>query len=305
MAAITTSLLTVLEPGDHLLVQGVLYGGTMSWLAEELARNQIELTPVNALDRESWSKALKPNTKAFYCETISNPLVEVPDLQGIVRFCKQQGLVSMIDNTFASPVFYRPIEAGFDLALHSATKYLNGHSDIVAGVICSHQSWISKIRLKLNLYGGSLDPHACFLLQRGLKTLALRVPKQAENAMHLARFLSQSKRVRNVFYPGLECHSSHKNAKDNLSGFGGMLAFELDGSMEDCAAMCQRLRLPLYAPSLGGVESLITIPALTTHAAMSAVERHAIGIGDSLVRVSLGIESYHDLNEDFEQALKA
>ena len=229
--------------------------------------------------------------------------MDVIDLKAITRFAKENKIVSLVDNTFASPVNFRPCEVGFDLSLHSGTKYLNGHNDIVAGAVLGRTDLIEKITHKLNHLGGTLDPHACFLLHRGLKTLAIRVRCQNENALHLAQFLEKHPAVKNVNYPGLGSHSGHQRAKDLFEGFGGMLSFELKGGTDAADTFIKKLTIPIYAPSLGGVESLITRPALTSHSGMSPQDRAKIGITDELMRVSVGIESAEDIIEDFRQAL--
>jgi len=256
-------------------------------------------------DPDSWKEQLRPNTKAIYVETMTNPLLQVADLNAVVEFARAHNLLSLIDNTFASPVNFRPPEWGFDLSLHSCTKYLNGHSDIVAGAVIGRADLIEKITHKLNHLGGSLDPHACFLLHRGLKTLAVRVKYQNESALKIAQFLEKHPAVQNVNYPGLENHPRHQRARDLFDGFSGMLSFELKGGVQAAERFMQNTTLPIIAPSLGGVEMLITRPATTSHSGMSPEDRQALGISDSLIRVSVGIEATEDIIEDFDQALKA
>ena len=234
---------------------------------------------------------------------MTNPLLEVVDLPGVAAFCRERGLVSMIDNTCASPVNFRPVEHGFDLVVHSATKYLNGHSDIVAGVVAGKAALVQGAKHKLDHLGGSLDPHACFLLHRGLKTLALRVRHQGQTTLALARFLEGHAAVSRVHYPGLESHARHARARQLLSGFGGLLSFELRGGLAAAERFIAGLKIPANAPSLGGVESLVTRPATTSHAGLSAQERASLGIGDGLVRLSVGLEAVEDLVEDLERAL--
>jgi len=221
----------------------------------------------------------------------------------VVEFARAHGLVSIIDNTFASPVNYRPIEAGFDLVIHSATKYLNGHSDIVAGAVAGKRALIERIRHKANHLGGSLDPHAAFLLNRGLKTLALRVRCQNESALRLAQFLAQHPAVERVHYAGLQSHPRHARARKLFAGFGGVLSFELKGEAALADRFCARVRIPAIAPSLGGVHTLLTRPATTSHAGLSRDDRLRLGISDGLLRLSVGIEATEDLIEDFAQAL--
>ncbi len=303
MAAISGTLLTLLSPGDHLLVQDCLYGGTHDLLTQDLKRLGIRHSVLDSAGPDSWQAALLPETKAIYVETISNPLMQVCDLEAVAAFAKRHGLISLIDNTFASPINFRPFEWGFDLSLHSATKYLNGHSDIVAGVVIGSQAHVTAITHTTNHFGGSLDPHACFLLQRGIATLALRVRQQNASAMTLARALEAHPAVARVGYPGLESHPQHARASRLLDGFGGMLNFELSAGVDAAIACFEKLRIPIKAPSLGGIESLVTRPAVTSHVGMSAEARAKAGISDGLIRVSVGIEAAQDLVSDFEQAL--
>ena len=303
MAAISTTLMTVLSPGDHLLALAGLYGGTHDLLSNYLSRFGIDHDWVNGRDVSEWQKKLRPETKAFYVESITNPLMQVPDLPRVVDFATGNKLLSLIDNTFATPVNFRPIELGFDLVLHSATKYLNGHSDIVGGAVVGSGRLIKKITSNLNLLGGSMDPHTCFLLHRGIKTLVVRVRHQNTSAGKIAEFLDQNSSVKRVYYPGLAGCRGHSTAKSLFGGYGGMLSFELSGGEEDANRFIERLRLPIQAPSLGGVESLIVFPAKTSHAGLSAREREAIGIPETLIRFSVGLESASGLIADFEQAL--
>jgi cystathionine beta-lyase/cystathionine gamma-synthase len=304
MAAISTALLTVLSSGDHLLAQACLYGGTHDLITKDLAAFGISHDFIDANDPESWAQLLKPTTKAVYVETMTNPLLEVADLRAIVAFAKQHGLVSLIDNTLASPVNFRPLGIGFDLSIHSATKYLNGHSDIVAGAVIGSKTRITRITHRLNHLGGSLDPHAAFLLHRGMKTLAVRMRHQNASALRIAEFLAQHPAVASVNYPGLKTHPNHGRAVELFSGYGGVLSVELRGGVDAADRLITRARLPISAPSLGGVESLMTRPATTSHAGMSAADRRRLGISDGLVRISVGIEATEDLIADLAQALE-
>lgn len=303
MAAISTTLLSVLGAGDHVLAQNCLYGGTLDLLANEFPRLGIECTFINGLEPDSWPALLKPNTRAIYVEAISNPLLEVADLKAVVRFARDCRLVSIIDSTFATPVNFRPLDLGFDLVVHSATKYLNGHSDLVAGAVAGSRELIARITHRLNHLGGTLDPHAAWLLERGLKTLALRVRQQNQSALMIAKFLSGHSAVRRVNYPGLSTHPSHARAQELFEGFGGMLSFELAGDVEHTEAFMHRTRIPVIAASLGGVETLLTRPATTSHSGMTPEQRHEAGISDSLVRMSVGIEATDELIDDLAQAL--
>ena len=303
MAAITTSLLTVLEPGTHLLAQGGLYGGTHDFVTHELKRLGIEHDWIAGDDPDSWKRKVKQNTRAIYVESITNPLMEVPRLEEVVSFAREHDLLSLIDNTFATPVNFRPIEIGFDLVLHSATKYLNGHSDIVAGVLVGTRALVAEITSRLNYLGGSLDPHACFLLDRGIKTLPVRVRYQNESALQIARFLADHPAVVRVNYPGLEQSPGSATARSHFAGYGGMLSFEIKGDLERVESFLGRLRIPIVAPSLDGAETLVIRPAVSTHVGLSAEERAAIGISDALIRFSVGLEATDDLIEDLELAL--
>jgi cystathionine beta-lyase/cystathionine gamma-synthase len=303
MAAISTTLLSILSSGDHLLAQECLYGGTHNFITKDLETFGISYDFIDGDDPDSWKHKLKPNTKAIYVESMTNPLLQVADLKAIVEFAKTHGVISLIDNTFSSPVNFRPPEWGFDLSLHSCTKYLNGHSDIVAGAVIGHADLIEKVTHKLNHLGGSLDPHACFLLHRGLKTLAVRVKFQNESALKIAKFLEENPAIDTVNYPGLESHPMHQRAKELFDGFSGMLSFELKGDIQAADRFIQNTTLPISAPSLGGVESLITRPAITSHSGMSPEDRQTMGISDTLIRLSVGIEATEDIIEDFNQAL--
>jgi cystathionine beta-lyase/cystathionine gamma-synthase len=235
---------------------------------------------------------------------MSNPTLQVSDLKATVAFAKEHGLVSLIDNTFPSPINFRPAEWGFDVSLHSCTKYLNGHSDIVGGACIGRADLIEKITHKLNHLGGSMDPHAAFLLHRGMKTLALRVRYQNESAMKIARFLEAHPAIERVNYPGLESHPRHQRARDLFDGFSGMLSFEIKGGVAAAEGFMHKARLPIIAPSLGGVETLVTRPATTSHSGMSREDRARLGITDRLIRVSVGIEATEEIIEDFDQALR-
>jgi len=303
MAAITTALLSLLQSGDHLLIQDCIYGGTHTFVSQDAPRLGMSCDFIKGNEPETWAGKLRPETKAIYVETMTNPLLEVADMEAVVAFAKEYGLVSLIDNTFASPCNFRPLEIGFDIELHSATKYLNGHSDIVAGAVIGSGDYLEAMTHKLNRLGGSLDTHACFLLQRGLKTLALRMRQHDANGLELARFLSEHSAVARVNYPGLDTHPQYERARRLLAGAGGVVSFELHGGVEAAEQLVAGLELAVSAPSLGGVETLITRPATTSHVGLSVDERAAIGVGDGLLRVACGIEASVDLCADFAQAL--
>jgi cystathionine beta-lyase/cystathionine gamma-synthase len=304
MAAITTTLLTVLSAGDHLLAQSCLYGGTHDFVTREFKGLGLAADFIDADRPDSWGAQLKPNTRAVYVEAMTNPLLEVADLAAVVEFARSHRLLTIIDNTFASPVNYRPIAAGFDLSIHSATKYLNGHSDIVAGAVSGSSALIERIRHKANYLGGSLDPHAAFLVNRGLKTLVLRVRYQNESTLKLAQFLESHPAVTAVHYAGLKSHPRHERARRLFAGFGGVLSFELKGGARQADEFTSRVQIPAVAPSLGGVHTLVTRPATTSHSGLSPEDRQRLGISDGLLRLSVGVEATEDLLEDFAQALR-
>ena len=303
MAAISATLMTVLSSGDHFITLDCLYSGTHELTTKILPGYGISHSFVDGNDHASWERALKPNTKAIYVETLTNPLLQVADLVRIVEFARANKLVSLIDNTFASPINYRPADHGFDIVLESCTKYLNGHDDLVAGAVAGDAERIRPIKHKLDILGGTLDPHACFLLDRGLKTLAVRVRHQNASALRIATFLSEHAAVKHVNYPGLPSHKQHERAAELFAGFGGMISFEIKGGAESADRMFERLRIPALAVSLGGVESLIIRPAAAIHPNLSAEQRDASGISDGLIRLSVGLEATDDLIADFERAL--
>ncbi|HUE38413.1 MAG TPA: aminotransferase class I/II-fold pyridoxal phosphate-dependent enzyme [Candidatus Binatia bacterium] len=304
MAAISTTLLALLDAGDHLLAQNCLYGGTHNFITDDFPALGLEVDFIDGDAPDSWEPMLRPKTRAIYVETMSNPLLQIADLEAAVAFARRHRLISIVDNTFASPVNFRPAEHGFDLSLHSCTKYMNGHDDIVAGAVIGGRTLVEKITRKLGHLGGSLDPHAAFLLHRGIKTLGVRVRQQNQNALEIARFLERHPAVARVNYPGLESHPRHERARRLFDGFGGMLSFELRPGSLTAKDLLERLELPISAPSLGGVETLITRPSTTSHSGMSAADRRRLGIGDDLIRLSVGIEAAEDLIADLDQSLR-
>ena len=303
MAAVTTILLSLMRAGDHLLAGDCLYGGTHDFLTGRAADLGWSVSFVDAGRPETCAAARTERTKVFLVETITNPLMRVGRLDQVADFGRREGIVTVIDNTFASPVNFRPLDAGFDVVFHSATKYLGGHSDLVAGAVMGGAALVERVRETLNLFGGSLDPHAGFLLARGIKTLALRVQAHNANALALARFLQDHPAVAAVNYPGLASHPDHAHAGTLLSGFGGMLSLRLHGGEQAAQALVDAVTLAYAAPSLGGVETLITRPAATSHAGMSPEDRDRLGITADLVRISSGIEGTQDLIGDFDRAL--
>jgi cystathionine beta-lyase/cystathionine gamma-synthase len=303
MAAISSALFAFLEQGDHVLVQDSLYGGTHMVVHGDLPTLGIEVSVFDASAPDTLADLVRPNTKVLYAETITNPLIRVGELDALAAFANARGLVSMIDNTFASPVNFRPAEHGFDLSLHSATKYLNGHTDLIAGAVIGNAERVEAVRHRVNHLGGSLDAHACFLLQRGVKTLPLRMARHHANARRVAEFLDQHPKVAATHYAGLASSPFHATATRLLDGFSGMLSFEVEGGKAGAYAVQERLQIPLVAPSLGGLETLVTLPAETSHVGMTPEERAAAGVTDGLIRMSVGLESAHDLVADLEQAL--
>ncbi|HEY3594269.1 MAG TPA: PLP-dependent transferase [Polyangiaceae bacterium] len=305
MAAISTTLLTFLKNGDHFLIANSLYGGTHDFVTKHAAELGWTYTSVDPHAPETWAAAVTPKTRLFYVEAIVNPTMRVPKHREVAAFSKKAGILSIVDSTFANPINFQPLALGFDLVVHSATKYLNGHSDIVAGALMGSQENVTAIRKSLNLYGGSLDPHAGFLLARGIKTMAIRVKAHNENGMKLAEFLGGHRAVESVSYPGLASHPDHAHAAQLFSGFGGMIALRVRGGTAAAEKMLAALELPAVAPSLGGVETLITRPATTSHAGMAPDDRRRLGIADDLIRISCGIEAADDLIADFGRALDA
>ncbi|MGM0531448.1 MAG: trans-sulfuration enzyme family protein [Bacteroidota bacterium] len=301
MAAITSTLYTFLSQGDHIIFQSALYGGTIHFIGRDLNRFGIEYTFVNSSRVEDYEKAIRENTKAIYIETPSNPLLKIIDLEAIANMAKSKNVLSIIDNTFASPVNQNPIDWWMDIVIHSATKYLNGHHDVTAGAVISSKERIEQIRETARNLGGNLDARICYLLERSLKTLHIRVEKQNENAYQLARFLESHQQVGKVNYPGLKSHKGHEIAKRQMNGFGGMLSFELKDSR--IIQFQKNLKLIRPAISLGGVDTIVSSPVLASHKSLSNEELEREGISESLIRLSAGIEKVDDLIEDLDQAM--
>lgn len=302
MAAVSTSLLAFLSKGDHVVLQKTLYGGTFNLVAEEFDRFGIEYSFTGGLSKEDFEREIKENTRVIYLETPSNPLLTITDLEMVAALCKKYNLVSMIDNTFASPVNQNPAMWGIDIVIHSATKYLGGHSDILAGAVCASRAHIDQIfSLGKNL-GGNLSDYTVWLLERSIKTLGLRVKAQNRNAKRLAKYLSKHEAVERVYYPGLKNHPDHEIARKQMWGYGGMLSFEFKPGV-DTKAFLSNLELIKPAMSLAGVESTIVRPVKTSHALLSEEERVHQGISNHLLRFSSGIENKKDLVADIEQAL--
>jgi methionine-gamma-lyase len=302
MAAISSALLAMLQSGDELIATRQLYGGAYRLLRDVLPSWGIRVHYVEP-DLEGVDRLVNERTRALYVETPTNPTLMVVDLRKAAAIGKRHDIVTLVDNTFASPVLQKPISLGIDLVAHSATKYLGGHSDLIAGVVAGPSKWIAKVRERVIYLGGSMDPGAAYLLIRGLKTLEIRVLRQCATAMAVARYLERHPKVARVHYPGLASHPSHRLARRQMSGFGGMLAFELKGGLAAARRFCDRARIFLLAASLGGVESLFVLPEYTSHYKMSAQELAAAGIGPGTVRVSMGLEDPADLIADLKQAL--
>lgn len=303
MGATACGLLALLRPGDHILSSSWIYGGTRRLLTEEFASLGIEVTLVDPMDMRLWRKSLRPRTRAIFVESPVNPTCRVLDLRIVAQISSEQGLALVVDSTFASPINFRPLEHGADVVIQSATKYLNGHHDVLGGAVMGTASYIDEVRQKMILWGQAADPFACWLLERGMKTLAVRVERQNDNALQLAQWCSEHPAFARVHYPGLPNHPDHAVAKATLDGFGGMMALELAGGVEAADRFVRRLTLVKHAASLGGVDSLFSEPRYSSHAHMSSDERAAIGIADGFLRISVGLENVEDLIADFERAL--
>ena len=301
MAAVSTTLLAFLHAGDHVVLQKTLYGGTYNLVVEEFSKFGIEYTFTDGFAENDFVSAIQENTKVIYVETPSNPLMLITDLSMISRIAKERGIVTMIDNTFASPINQTPTDFGIDICLHSATKYMGGHSDICAGAVAASEAHIEKIWNIAKNLGGSLSDYTVWLLERSMKTMAIRVKAHNRNAKKIAKWLNQHPLVNNVYYPGLKSHPDHELAKIQMKGYTGMLSFELIDSI-DAGAFMKSLNLVKQSMSLAGVESTILSPAKTSHALLSSEERAHQGISDNLLRFSVGIEDKKDLIADFEQA---
>lgn len=302
MAAITTVLFSFLDSGDHAVLQRDIYGGTHHFITAEFERFGIEFSFVSNRS-EAISASFRSNTKLVYIETPSNPLLTITDIKAVAGAARGSQVISVIDNTFASPVNQNPLALGIDVVVHSGTKYLGGHSDLCCGAVLSSNELMNRIRSSAANFGGSMNAWTCALLERSLKTLAIRVQKQTRNAGQLARYLQTRPEITNVYYPGLENHPDHALAKEQMTEFGAMLAFELDESQIDLRQFLKRLDLIIPALSLGGVETIICAPKDTSHAKVSAAERAQMGISDSLLRLSVGIEDAEDLIADLSKAL--
>ena len=301
IAAIFTSLFSFLKSKDHVIFQGSIYGGTLNLVIKEFKKFNIEYSLVDSFDIKEYEMEIKENTKIIFIESPSNPLLKVIDLQAISNLSKKNNLISIIDNTFSSPINQNPSDFGIDIIIHSATKYLGGHSDILAGALASTKSNIDKIIESSINYGGNLSEYTVWLLERSIKTLSLRVNKQNENALKVAEYLSNHEKVNAVHYPGLKTHPHYELSSKQMKGFGGMLSFELS-NLEEAVLFTRKIKLIKSAMSLGGVESTICSPSLTSHSKISKEERENLGIFDGLLRFSVGIEDHNDIINDLKQA---
>jgi cystathionine beta-lyase/cystathionine gamma-synthase len=305
MGAVTTTIMALLKSGDHIVAQRDIYGGVNKFLSQWLPKMGIETTFVDTTDYEQHARAIRPNTKLLYVESPTNPTLRIVDFKKVAALAKQHKLLSMIDATFGTPINQHPAEFGIDLVMHSGTKYLAGHTDLICGVVAARHELIEKIWETRTTLGNCMDPHASWMLVRGLKTLAVRVARQNENAQRVAEFLSENAKVRRVHYPFLKSHPQHALAREQMSGGGGMVTFEVEGTGEDARRASESMRLFTLAPSLGGVESLVSIPVLTSHAMIPAAERARMGVNEQMIRLSVGIENVDDLIADLERALEA
>lgn len=303
MGATACAMLALLRGGDHLVSSSWIYGGTRNLFTRELPGMGIEVSWADPSEPRSWRQAVRKNTRVIFVESPVNPTCRVLDLSALSMLAKSEGIAVVIDSTFASPINYNPIEQGADVVIHSATKYLNGHHDILCGVVLGTEPFIEEVRQKMMVWGQAPDPFACWLLERGLKTLDVRVQRQNENAMRVAQWCKTRMEISKVHYPGLADHPDHAIAKKTLKGFGGMLAIELAGGGDTAQEFIRRLRLFTHASSLGGVDSLVIEPRYSSHAHMTSEQRAAIGIPDGFLRLSIGIENVEDLIADIEQAL--
>lgn len=301
IAAIFTSLFSFLKSEDHVIFQGSIYGGTLNLVIKEFKKFNIEYSLVDSFDIKEYELEINENTKIIFIESPSNPLLKVIDLQAISNLSKKNNLISIIDNTFSSPINQNPSDFGIDIIIHSATKYLGGHSDILAGALASTKSNIDKIIESSINYGGNLSEYTVWLLERSIKTLSLRVNKQNENALMVAEYLTNHEKVNAVHYPGLKTHPDYKLSSKQMKGFGGMLSFELS-NLEEAVLFTRKIKLIKSAMSLGGVESTICSPSLTSHSKISKEDRENLGIFDGLLRFSVGIEDHNDIINDLKQA---
>ena len=302
--AATNNCMYLLETGDEVMVSDDVYGGTFRFFTKVMSKFGVRAHFVNTSDLAEVEKHLTPKVKLVWIESPTNPLLKLTDIAAVCRLAKSRGARVVVDNTFMSPAFQRPLELGADIVMHSATKYLGGHSDLVGGVLATNSEEIhEQMRFHQNAVGAIPGPFDCWLALRGLKTLGVRTQAHARNAQAIAEFLEGHPAVRKVIYPGLASHPQHALAQKQMHGFGGMISFEIQGGLEEAKTLVESTHLFLLAESLGGVESLIELPAVMTHASIPAERRHEMGIADGLIRLSVGIENVNDLRADLEQAL--
>ncbi|MGH7511540.1 MAG: trans-sulfuration enzyme family protein [Gemmatimonadales bacterium] len=303
MGATALAHLAVLRPGDHLISSSWIYGGTQHLFDEELGRLGIDITYVRPDQPRLWRRSVRKATRAIFVETPTNPLMRVVDMAPVAHVAREFGLALLVDATFASPINFRPLEHGADIAITSATKYLNGHSDVIAGAVAGSTSFVEEVNRLMRLWGQAIDPHAAWLVDRGMRTLALRMARHNANGAAVAAWAESHSAVARVHYPGLESHPDHAQAKAVLDGFGGMVGLELAGGPKAAERMLKRLKLVAHAPSLAGVETLVSEPRFTSHHGISAEDRAALGIPDGFLRLSCGIEEADDIIADLQQAL--
>jgi cystathionine beta-lyase/cystathionine gamma-synthase len=301
-AAAALAMLTVCGSGDHMVAAKELYGGTLRLIHRELPRLGIETTLVARGD--DFENAIRPNTKAIWLELPVNPTLRIPDIRPIAKLAQSRNIPLIVDTTFATPINFRALDHGASLIMHSATKYFGGHSDLTAGVVAGRKDLVAEVKEKLKSFGPVLDPHATWLLERGLKTLAVRMARHNANGLAVAQWLEKHPNVAEVHYPGLASHPDHAVASELLHGFGGMVSLVVKGGDDAALRVVNRLRMMCVAPSLGGVETLVSMPLYTSHAALSRQERNALGIADGFIRISLGIEDPEDLIADLDHALQ-
>ena len=304
MGATALAHLAVLRPGDHLISSSWIYGGTQKLFDEELARFGIEVTYVSPDQSRLWRKSVRKSTRALFVETPTNPLMRVIDMGPISYVAKEHGLALMVDATFASPINFRPLEHGADIVITSATKYLNGHSDVIAGAVAGSSAFVDEVNRLMRLWGQAIDPHAAWLIDRGMRTLAVRMERHNANGLAVAEWAQEHPAVAKVHYPGLPSHPDHARAKTVLNGFGGMVGIELKGGTRTVERLLKRLKLITHAPSLAGVETLVSEPRLTSHKSIGSEGRARIGIPDGFLRLSCGLEDAPDIIGDLEQALE-
>ena len=302
MSAITTTVLALTKAGDHIVAQRDIYGGATKFFTQWLPKFGVEVTLVDTTDYQQHAKAIRPNTKILHLESPTNPTLRVVDLKKVAAVAKQHGITTLIDSTFATPINCRPAEFGIDLVMHSGTKYFGGHADLICGIVAGRRDLIDTIHATRTTLGCNMDPHAAWLLLRGIKTLAVRVHRQNDNALRVAQFLKGHPKVRSVSYPFLEGHPQRALAMEQMRGGGGVLSFEVEGTGEDACRFAEALNLFTLAPSLGGVESLVTIPVITSHSMIRPDERKKMGVTEQMIRLSVGVENVDDLIADLEQA---